>query len=116
MAAQSARLLIKFASVLGALAFTVSPAFGALCVRVIPNGNDAGLIEQTADIFPACSEFALMTPVEYGKLTYWVDLAIELDPAGAIFPVLVTAMFTSVGIVLGARMVWDNLRAVTKEA
>jgi len=57
-----------------------------------------------------------MTPVEFDRLTYWADLAIELDPAGAIFPVLVTAMFTSVGVVLGARLVWDNLRTTTKEA
>ena len=85
----------------------------SICVEIDLNGF---LVESTGQTPPACTDYILTTAEHFDRLTYWADLAIELDPSGAIFPVLVAAMFTSVGIVLGARMVWDNMRIFTKEA
>jgi len=84
------------------------------CVEVDLNGFVVESLSQTP---PACSDFMLATPVELDRLTFWADLAIELDPVtGTAFYPLLTAVFLSVGVVLGVRMVFDNLRTLTKEA
>jgi len=84
------------------------------CVEVDLNGF---VVESLAQTPPACSDFALVTAVELDKMTYWANLAIELDPVtGTAFYPLLIAFITAVGVVLGLRMVFDNLRTLTKEA
>jgi len=83
------------------------------CVEIDLNGF---VVESVSQVPPSCSEFMLMTPVEFNRMTFWADLAIELDPTGATFYTLLTAFFAACGIVLGTRMAFDQLRAVTKEA
>ncbi len=85
----------------------------SLCVEIDESGY---LVESIGEIPPDCTSYLLTTAEHFDRLTYWADIAIELDPTGETFGLLVVAMFTSVGVVLGARMVWDNLRTFTKEA
>jgi len=84
-----------------------------LCAVVDQAG---AVVQAVGEVYPACSQFVLITVAQADRLTYWADLAIMLDPAGEYFAPLVTAMITSVGIVLGLRTLWDQMRTVTKEA
>jgi len=83
-----------------------------ICVEV----DGSGFIVQSADLFPNCSEFALVTSAHLDRLTFWADRAIELEPSGTAFPVLVGAMITAVGVVLGLRLVVSILRPSSEEA
>ena len=85
----------------------------SLCAEIDLNGF---IVESVGETFPACSEFALYSASYAERLTYWADLAIELDPAGSVFYPLLTAMFTATGVVLGLRLVYSILRTSTKEA
>ena len=85
----------------------------SLCVEIDGSGYIVESIGQTP---PACSEFLLTTAQHFDRLTYWADLAIELDPTGATFAALLGLMITSAGVVLGSRMGYDWLRKITKES
>lgn len=84
----------------------------SLCVFI----DGAGIVaEAVGETPPACSEFLLLSPVEASKLTYWADLAIQLEPGGDVFGPLVGAMVLAFGTVLGARLVVKNLRTLSNE-
>jgi len=83
-----------------------------ICVEV----DGLGYVVQSADTFPDCSQFALVTSAHLDRLTYWADLAIELEPTGTVFPVLVSSMLVAVGVVLGLRLVVNILRTSAEEA
>lgn len=82
------------------------------CVEVDLNGF---LVESLSQSQP-CIDLVLTTSTHLDRLTYWADLSIDLDPTGSAFAAIVAAMFAAVGAVLSLRIVFDNLRTLTKEA
>lgn len=83
-----------------------------LCVEVDGSGY---VVESVGETFPGCSEYTLVTPGQFDRLTYWADLAIELDPSQSAFWLLVAAMISSLGAVLALRVVVRQLRTLNRE-
>lgn len=85
-----------------------------ICVTV--EAGTGYLVQAIGESPPDCSEFVTLAVTELNRMTYWADLAIELDPSGDAFFPLVTAMLTAFGSVLGVRFVWRYLRTLNREA
>lgn len=68
------------------------------------------VIESVGQTFPACSQYALLEPTDFERLTYFADLAIALDPNGDVFFPLVTAMIVAHGVVAGLRLLVENMK------
>lgn len=84
----------------------------SLCV-VIDSGG--AIVEAVGETSPACSQFMLITPVQADKLTYWADLAIQLDPSGDVFYPLLGAMILAFASILGLKLVLSNLRIASNQ-
>ncbi|KAA9131965.1 hypothetical protein F3N42_07265 [Marinihelvus fidelis] len=57
----------------------------------------------------------LIAPSEYDTMTYWAQLAIELEPGSEPFNLLVLAMITAYGTVAGIKLVVRALRTEVNE-
>lgn len=70
------------------------------------------LVVEPSEIYPACTEFALVTSADMYRYTYWADLAIELDPSGTkLYPLLAAILLvfaTAWGIKQVARLILNR--------
>jgi len=71
------------------------------CVGV----DGSGYIVALAETYPACSEFAVVTPAHLERLTYWADLSIALDPTGTDLYLLMASILTLFAIAFGVKQV-----------
>lgn len=71
--------------------------------------DGSGFVFATGEVAPACSSFALLTPVEYDRLTYFAQLSEQLDPSGPAFWPIAGAMLTAYALVAAVRIVVRNL-------
>lgn len=71
--------------------------------------DGSGFVYSTGEVAPACAEYALVTPVEFDRLTYFANLSEQLDPSGPVFWPVAGAMLTAYALVAGFRIVVRNL-------
>lgn len=78
------------------------------CVGVDTNGFLVAL----AETWPECSEFVVTTPAHLERLTFWADLAIELDPSGEhLYPLMLAILgvyVTAFGVKQVARLILNR--------
>lgn len=71
--------------------------------------DGAGYVVQVAETFPNCTEFAVLSPAQFDRLTFWADLSEQLDPAGPAFWPILGALLLAYATIAAIRMVLKNL-------
>lgn len=56
--------------------------------------DGSGYVVATPEVFPACGDLMVGTVAQFERLTFWADLAIQLDPEG-------TDLYLLMGAILG---------------
>jgi len=78
-----------------------------ICVEI-----DQGVVVASLDVAPSCTQYALATANELGRVTFWADLAIELDPSGSsLYPLMAAILLvfaTAWGIKQIARIILNR--------
>lgn len=81
-----------------------------ICVQV--DQVTGVLSEATFETAPNCSQFALLSPAEFDTMTYWAQLAIELDPSGdKLYPLMTATLLvfiTAFGVRQIARLILNR--------
>jgi len=57
-----------------------------------------------------CASYILMLPTELGRLTYWADLAIALDPSEPALWLIMGATLTMHAVFYGLKAIRDLIR------
>jgi len=80
----------------------------SLCVVV----DAGGFVVEAAEVYPDCTEYALLSPEHFERLTYWADVSIALDPTGTDLYLLMSAILlvfvTAWGIKQIARLILNR--------
>lgn len=76
----------------------------AKCVDIV-----GGYLVESADSYPNCTNYAIVTPEHLDRLTYWADLAIQLDPSQPDLYLIMTATLMCFVVALGWRLLARQL-------
>jgi hypothetical protein len=76
----------------------------------------SGVVVQSGDIWPDCTDFVLLSSGQAEGLSFWSDVSAQLDPSGDLFWPLLGAVLVAYATVAAVRLVVSNIRDENRKA